>query len=366
MNIAAIRAFSTSLSGVDNTNEGGPAPFPDVEITTTSLPNATVGTPYSQQLAATGGDGGYAWTRISGTLPVGLSLSSGGLISGTPTTATTYNFTVQADDELGNANSTDTQALSVTVNAASGTADWEFDPSIYSTIAEITALSGFEDRTNGNGGLSLVSGITGQDFTKAVRNTFNTPSSTDQEVGLTVSMGSWADTNQPTEMWFEIDLLHSNSPQFTYSGPSAGGGPGGKLLFIFDQDQISAPLGVRFNMSVGLGDGTVTQMIANGNAGTGGTNNVSMNQFLLWDGDWLKLFVHASLANTDAIFESYLDGNYTSMGTGVDTIVGTEPKYLKYLALGGNINTGTQNDGMYRQWGLVRGYLTQPPNWPGA
>lgn len=117
VNIPALRAFAQSLNGVDNTNEGGPAPFPDVEITTTSLPSGQVGVPYSQQLAATGGDGGYAWTRISGTLPTGLSLSTGGLLSGTPTGSGTANFTVQADDELGNDNSTDTQALAITVAA---------------------------------------------------------------------------------------------------------------------------------------------------------------------------------------------------------------------------------------------------------
>jgi hypothetical protein len=123
VNITALRSFAKTLNGVDNTNEGGPAPFPDVSITTTTLPGATAGSPYSQQLAATGGDGGYAWTRISGTLPAGLSLSTAGLISGTPTGSGTSNFTVQADDELGNDNSTDTQALSIAVNAFADPSD---------------------------------------------------------------------------------------------------------------------------------------------------------------------------------------------------------------------------------------------------
>lgn len=58
-----------------------------LEITTTSLANYTNGTPYSAQLAVTGGSGHYAWKITSGQLPDGLSLSSTGLISGTPTGA---------------------------------------------------------------------------------------------------------------------------------------------------------------------------------------------------------------------------------------------------------------------------------------
>jgi hypothetical protein len=56
-------------------------------ITTSSLPNGTVGVAYSQTLAATGGTVAYTWSIASGTLPAGLALSAGGVISGTPTSA---------------------------------------------------------------------------------------------------------------------------------------------------------------------------------------------------------------------------------------------------------------------------------------
>lgn len=57
-------------------------------ITTLSLPNGQVGTPYSQTLSATGGITPYSWALTSGTLTGGLTLnSSTGLISGTPRTA---------------------------------------------------------------------------------------------------------------------------------------------------------------------------------------------------------------------------------------------------------------------------------------
>ena len=64
-------------------------------ITTTTLPGGTVGTAYNEQLTATG-DATITWDMESGTLPGGLSLSSGGVISGTPTAAGTFNFTVKA------------------------------------------------------------------------------------------------------------------------------------------------------------------------------------------------------------------------------------------------------------------------------
>src|SRR5205814_1142993 len=73
---------------------------PPLSITTASpLVSGTVGTAYSQPLAATGGTPPYAWSVISGSLPAGLTLNAtSGAISGTPTTAGTSNFTVQVTD----------------------------------------------------------------------------------------------------------------------------------------------------------------------------------------------------------------------------------------------------------------------------
>ena len=58
---------------------------PGFHISTTSLPNATVGVPYSVQLQTQGGTGPYKWKKTA-KLPKGLSLSSTGLLSGTPST----------------------------------------------------------------------------------------------------------------------------------------------------------------------------------------------------------------------------------------------------------------------------------------
>ena len=80
-------------------------------ITTTSLPNGTVDTAYSQTLEATG-DPTITWSLDSGSsLPVGLTLRSDGTISGTPTVAGSSNFTVIATNDSG----TDSKELTLTI-----------------------------------------------------------------------------------------------------------------------------------------------------------------------------------------------------------------------------------------------------------
>ena len=69
-------------------------------ITTTSLPNAIVGVPYSLQLQATGGFGALAWSITLGSLPDGLGMDGAGLISGAlTTTGAPADFTVQVVDQ---------------------------------------------------------------------------------------------------------------------------------------------------------------------------------------------------------------------------------------------------------------------------
>lgn len=77
-----------------------------------ALPAGTANVPYSAQLTATGGWPGYTWSVKSGALPDGVSLSTSGAISGTPTVATTSSFTVQVTDSIG---SIATAALAITV-----------------------------------------------------------------------------------------------------------------------------------------------------------------------------------------------------------------------------------------------------------
>jgi thermitase len=95
---------------------GGGTPPPSApSISTASLPGGTVGTPYSASLAASGGTTPYTWSLASGTPPAGITLSSAGTLSGTPTTAGSATFTVRVTDAN---NQTATKTLSITIAPA--------------------------------------------------------------------------------------------------------------------------------------------------------------------------------------------------------------------------------------------------------
>jgi phosphodiesterase/alkaline phosphatase D-like protein len=88
---------------------------PSLTIQTSALPDANLGSAYSQTLQADGGVPPYNWRLASGALPSGLALSPSGIISGTPTAQGTFSFTVEVDDS---ASSTTTRPLSIVVNSA--------------------------------------------------------------------------------------------------------------------------------------------------------------------------------------------------------------------------------------------------------
>jgi len=91
---SAAVALTTSCSGTANSGGSGgtsppppppPPPPPQFTITNASIPLALVGAPYSAQLTAVNGSGALAWST-SGVAAPGLTLSSSGLLSGTPST----------------------------------------------------------------------------------------------------------------------------------------------------------------------------------------------------------------------------------------------------------------------------------------
>jgi uncharacterized repeat protein (TIGR01451 family) len=63
------------------------------------LLGVTVGLAYSQAFAASGGTEPYTYKISDGNLPSGLTLSTAGVLSGTPDTAGTYYFAVRAEDK---------------------------------------------------------------------------------------------------------------------------------------------------------------------------------------------------------------------------------------------------------------------------
>jgi hypothetical protein len=85
-------------------------------ISTTTLPTAFLNASYSTSLAATGGTPPYTWSITAGALPAGVTLSTAGVISGTPgpKTAGVYNITAQVTDTVP---ASGTKALTLSVNS---------------------------------------------------------------------------------------------------------------------------------------------------------------------------------------------------------------------------------------------------------
>ncbi|MGE3853683.1 MAG: putative Ig domain-containing protein, partial [Planctomycetota bacterium] len=80
-----------------------------------ALADGYLSTAYNVTVTASGGATPYTWSISAGALPTGLTINSTtGVISGTPTAAGTYNFTVQVSD---NNAKTDTRAYSIVVYA---------------------------------------------------------------------------------------------------------------------------------------------------------------------------------------------------------------------------------------------------------
>ncbi|OYW18224.1 MAG: hypothetical protein B7Z52_05450, partial [Burkholderiales bacterium 12-64-5] len=74
---------------------------PVVTLAPTTLATASVGTAYSQTITAAGGAAPYTYVLASGTLPAWATLSSEGVLSGTPANITSATFTLRATDANG-------------------------------------------------------------------------------------------------------------------------------------------------------------------------------------------------------------------------------------------------------------------------
>jgi hypothetical protein len=89
---------ATEIASVFNTGSAGKAVSGPYFATPPTLPTAITFTPYSQTLTTLRGTAPIAYSVIGGSLPAGLTFSSSGLLSGAPTVAGNYSFTVRATD----------------------------------------------------------------------------------------------------------------------------------------------------------------------------------------------------------------------------------------------------------------------------
>jgi large repetitive protein len=101
---AAVTAAMTATTGSHTVFISCPLPVLTLN-TPVALPNGVVGKTYSANLGSltglTGGIPPYSWSLSSGALPTGLSLSSSGVVSGTPSGVGSFNWGFTVKDSSG-------------------------------------------------------------------------------------------------------------------------------------------------------------------------------------------------------------------------------------------------------------------------
>jgi hypothetical protein len=220
---AAAATSSTPTPTPNPTPTPAPAPsVPALSITTTSLPGATVGVAYSASLSAAGGTPPYAWTVASGSLPAGVTVSTGGVLSGTPTQFGQASFTLQVSDATTPATKTATQSFSVGISAPSPQ----------------TVLS-----TNWSGYAAL-----GGPFT-SVSGTFTVPNLTSGPVSTS------------TSEWVGIDGATSNDQSLIQAGVAENYNAGTNLVSLHAWWEILPAAETPISMTVSPGN-TITVVIS--------------------------------------------------------------------------------------------------------
>jgi hypothetical protein len=116
----AAGASSVTIAVADESGQQATRQLPVVvraplAVAAMSLPAATEGRAYAVQLVATGGDGVYSWTIENGSLPNGVTLTTGGAVTGTPAAGGEFTFTAKVTD---GAERVATRSLSLTVERA--------------------------------------------------------------------------------------------------------------------------------------------------------------------------------------------------------------------------------------------------------
>ncbi|MHC4713441.1 MAG: putative Ig domain-containing protein [Planctomycetota bacterium] len=241
--------------------------YADLTITTSSLPDGTAGTAYNQSVSASGGSTPYTWSIISGGPPAGITLNtSTGALSGTPTTVGTSNFTVKVTDSQPTPDE-DTQALSITINAAdlvittTSLPDGILDTAYSQTVE---ASGGVEDYSWSIDSGSLPSGLSLNSSTGVISGTPDTIETANFTVKVTDSQTPTADTDtQALSIVIEPELLAittTSLPDGTVSTSYSEtvSATGGVTSYTWSIDSGSLPAGLSLGSSTGTISGTPT------------------------------------------------------------------------------------------------------------
>jgi hypothetical protein len=235
-----------------------PIPQPALQITTASLQKGTVGSPYTASLAASGG-GDLTWTVSAGSLPAGVTLGSDGVLSGTPTGAGSYAFTVRVDGggrsaskQLGvvvvekvsvSAPADQTwevgRPLQISIDARGGTPGYSWK--LTGTLPEKTGFIG----NQGNGSTSYLRGVPAQDGTFPIELTVTDADGASAQLTVTLTVAPKLQIST-----FGVGRAQVGKRYRLALAPSGGVGDTSWLLAVG-----SLPSGLKLNTDTGVVSG---------------------------------------------------------------------------------------------------------------
>jgi hypothetical protein len=205
---AGFRDYSLTVAAAPTAPT--PAPSSTFAISPSSLPSATAGSSYSQSISATGPSSSYTVRVTQGSLPPGLSLSSGGSLSGTPSTAGSYAFTVSAFDASGSYAGFHDYTLVVGSPAGSGSGTTTFAEDFEGTLQPQWVASGDPSQ------FGFTSGYTGSGYGLTDYASSTGPNGSSQMSALWFSSNAaLAAASQGNDTWYSMRVYFPSSYQPT-------------------------------------------------------------------------------------------------------------------------------------------------------
>ncbi len=183
-----------------------------IQISPPQLPGGTVAGSYSDTLTATGGTSPYTWSVLSGSLPNGLTLSSAGVLSGTPSLAGSFPFTVQVKDASSKTASSNfsinvafpTPTVAITFPATGSSVSGTV--SVSGTASDSVSISSVQVAVD-NGSFSNASGTNNWSFSL---NTASLSNSTHTVTAKTTDLAGITATSSPVTITVNNGALAAN------------------------------------------------------------------------------------------------------------------------------------------------------------